>query len=87
MRKLALTIVCCLIVFAGCCVEYSHPVSSQPYVIVGSRNSDVYHYSYCPSARSIFPENLIIFQDERTAQLLGRRLADPCFLYKRKWRK
>ena len=87
MKKGFFLLIFCLAVFVGCNIGFSNTDRPQPYTIVGSINSDVYHYSYCPLARSIFPDNLIIFQDEKTAQLMGRRLADPCLLYKLKRRR
>ncbi|MHB1334474.1 MAG: thermonuclease family protein [Candidatus Humimicrobiaceae bacterium] len=45
---------------------------------VGSKNSDVYHYPDCVSAKKIKPENLIIFNSVEEAKAAGYRPCKNC---------
>ena len=46
--------------------------------VIGSKNSNKYHYSYCPGAKQIKEENKIVFSTPETAQAAGYTLAANC---------
>ena len=57
-------------------VSATPPVNIQSYTgpYVGSKNSDVYHYPWCPEAKKIKPENLVVFATVADACAAGYRL-------------
>ena len=46
--------------------------------VVGSKNSDKYHYSWCSGGKRIKPENQVWFENESFAQQAGYTLAGNC---------
>ena len=46
--------------------------------VVGSKNSNKYHYPYCPGAKQIKEENKIVFATPETAEAAGYTLAANC---------
>lgn len=46
--------------------------------IVASKNSDKYHYSYCPGAKQISEKNLVTFTSAESAEASGYTLASNC---------
>ncbi len=45
---------------------------------VGSKNSDIYHFPDCPSAKRIKPENLVCFKSEQDAESKGYKQDKSC---------
>lgn len=60
--------------------EEEQPIKEEPQQgkYCGSKNSDVYHYPSCGSAKQIKPENLIWFIDENDAKSKGYRPCKKC---------
>lgn len=59
-------------------LQNTQSVDEQPAkqgMLVGSINSDKYHWPNCPSAKKITPENQIWFSSEQEAQTAGYK---PC---------
>ena len=46
--------------------------------LVGSKNSDIYHYPWCISAQQILPENEVWFDTVEEAQAAGYRPCQVC---------
>jgi len=54
------------------------PPSVSAGEVVGSKNSDKYHYLYCPGAGQIKESNKIVFNSPEAAQAAGYTLAGNC---------
>lgn len=46
--------------------------------VIASKNSNKYHYLYCPGAKQIKEENKIVFATPAVAQATGYTLAENC---------
>jgi hypothetical protein len=57
--------------------EKTVPVKN-PFFLVGSKNSDKYHFPWCSGARRIKPENIVSFSSYEEARNAGYTPASNC---------
>lgn len=58
--------------------EQEPPADKAQQKFVASKNSDVYHYPWCPGAQRIKEENKIYFSSKEEAEKAGYRPAKNC---------